>query len=85
MLDEGIEVNRMMNEGFKVDWQKLMKGTSKPMYGTCKLSHLITILLILNLQANHRWKNESVDDLLTFLHWLLPPDSTLPKNEVHVK
>ncbi len=67
ILDEGIEVDRMMNEGFKDDWHKLMEDASKPVYGTSKLSHLSTILLILNLQTVHGWTNESVDELLTFL------------------
>ena len=49
MLDEGIEFDRMMNEGFKDDWQKLLEDASKPVYGTCKLSHLETIIIILNL------------------------------------
>ena len=49
ILDEGIEVDRMMNEGFKDDWHKLMEDASKPVYGTSNLSHLSTILLILNL------------------------------------
>ena len=79
ILDEGIEVDRMMNEGFKDDWHKLMEDASKPVYGTSKLSHLSTILLILNLQTVHGWTNESVDELLTFLQQLLPLDSTLPK------
>ena len=70
----------MMNEGFKDDWQKLMEGALKLVYGTCKLSHLIAILLILNLQAMHCWKNESVE-LLTFFHQLLTPNSTLPKKQ----
>ena len=39
ILDEGIEINRMMNEGFKDGWHKLMEDASKPVYGTCKLSH----------------------------------------------
>jgi hypothetical protein len=68
----------MLNEGLKDDWNKLMEDASKPVYGTCKLSHLTTILLILNLQVVHGWKNESVDELLALLHWLLPPDSTFP-------
>ena len=81
ILDEGIEVDRMMNEGFKDDWHKLMEDASKPVYGTSKLSHLSTILLILNLQIVHGWKNERVDELLTFLQQLLPLDSTLPKKQ----
>ena len=79
ILDEGIEVDIMMNEGFKDDWLKLMEDASKHVYGTCKLSHLTTIILILNLQIVHGWTNESVDDLLALLHRSLPPDSTLPK------
>ena len=67
ILDEGIEVDRMMNEGFKDEWQKLMEDALKPVYGTCNLSHLTTILLILNLQVVHGWTNESVDELLAFL------------------
>ena len=77
-LDEGIEVDRMLNEGFKDDWQKLMEDASKPVYDTCKFSHLTTILVLLNLQTVHGWTNESVDELLAFLHELLPPKSTLP-------
>ena len=52
-LDEWIEVDRMMNEGFKDDWKKLMEGASKPVYGTSKFSHLTTILVLLNLQTMH--------------------------------
>lgn len=68
----------MFNEGFKDDWHKLMEDASKPMYGTCNLNHLTTIILILNLQALHGWRNESVEELLPLLHRLLQPDSTLP-------
>ena len=78
-LDEGIEVDRMLNEGFKDDWQKFMEDASKPVYDTCKFSHLTTILVLLNLQTVHGWIIESVDDLLAFLHELLPPNSTLSK------
>ena len=70
----------MLNEGFKDDWQKLMEDASKPVYDTCKFSHLTTILVLLNLQTVHGWTNESVDELLALLHQLLPPDSTFPKN-----
>jgi hypothetical protein len=49
ILDEGIEVDIMLNEGLKGDWNKFMEDASKPMYGACKLSNLTTILLILNL------------------------------------
>ena len=66
----------MLNEGFKDDWQKLMEDASKPVYDTCKFSHLTTILVLLNLQTMHGWTNESVDELLAFLHELLPPKST---------
>lgn len=55
-----------------------MEDDLKPTNGTCNLSHLTTILLIINLQVVHGWKNESVDELLEFLHQLLPPDSILP-------
>ena len=58
-----------------------MENASKHVYGTCKLSHLSTIILILNLQTVHGWTNASVDELLALLHRLLPPDSTLPKNQ----
>ena len=68
----------MLNEGFKDDWQKLMEDASKPVYDTCKFSHLTTILVLLNLQTVHGWTNESVDELLKFLHDLFPPKSTLP-------
>ena len=78
-LDEGIEVDRMLNEGFKDDWQKLMEDASKPVYDTCKFSHLTTILVLLNLQIVHGWTNESVDDLLSFSHELLPPKSTFSR------
>ena len=77
-LYEGIEFDRMLNEGFDDVLQKLMEDASKPMYGTCKFRHLTTILVILNLQTVHDWTNESVDDLLAFLHELLPPKSTFP-------
>ena len=55
-----------------------MEDASKPMYDTCKFIHLTTIIVLLNLQIVHGWTNESVDDLLEFLHDLLPPESTLP-------
>ncbi len=57
ILDEGIEIDRMMNEGFKDDWKKLMEDASKIVYGTCLLSHLATIILILNLKIVHGWTN----------------------------
>jgi hypothetical protein len=76
-LDEGIEVDRMLEEGFKDDWHKLMEDASKLVYGSFKLSHLTTILLILNLQVVHGWIDESVDELLELLHQFLPPESTL--------
>ena len=57
-VDEGIEVDRMLNEGFKDDCQKLMEDASKHVYGTCKFSHLTTMLVLLNLQKVHSWKNE---------------------------
>jgi hypothetical protein len=44
-----------------------MDGASKLVYGTCKLNHLLTILLIINLQAMHGWTNESVDELLAIV------------------
>ena len=52
----------MMNEGFKDDWKKLMEDASKPVYGTCKLIHLLKIILILNLLTMHGWTNASVDE-----------------------
>ena len=58
-----------------------MENTSKLVYGTCKLSHLITILLIINLKTIYGWKNDSVDELLALLHQLLPPESTLQTKE----
>ena len=66
----------MFNEGLKGDWKKLMEDASKLVYGTCKLSNLTTILLILNLQAMHGWTNKSVNELLSLLHQFLPPKST---------
>ena len=68
ILYEGVEINRIMNGGFKDNWHKLMEDASKPMYGTCRLSHLTTILLILNLKMVHGWKNDSVDELLELVH-----------------
>ena len=79
MFDEGFEVDRMLNEGLNDDWAKSMEDALKPIYANCKLSHLTTILQILNLQVVHGWTNESVDQLLTLLSSLLPADSTLPK------
>ena len=67
----------MMNEGFKDDWHKLMEDASKPVYGTYRLSHLTTILLILNFQMVQGWTNDIVDELMELLHQLLPPESTL--------
>ena len=81
MLDEGVEVNRMLNEGLNDDWAKSMEDTLKLVYVHCKLTHLTTILQILNLQVVHGWTNESVDELLAFLTQLLPHDSTLPTKQ----
>ena len=78
MLDEGVEVNRMLNEGLNYDLAKLMKDSLNLVYANCMLSHLTTILQILNLQVVLGWTNESVYELLAFLSWLLPCDSTLP-------
>ena len=77
ILDEGVEIDIMINHGFKDVWNKLIEDASKYMYGTFRLSHLTTILIILNLQTVHGWKNDSVDELLALLHQLLPPESTL--------
>jgi hypothetical protein len=55
-----------------------MEDALKPVYANCKLTHLTTILQILNLQVVHGWTNESVDELLAFLSQLLPCDSTFP-------
>ena len=65
ILDEGIEVDRMLNEGLNDDWNKLMEDSLKPVYENCKLSHLTTILQILNLQMVHGWSNEC---LLSYWH-----------------
>jgi hypothetical protein len=51
MLDEGVEVNRMLNEGLNDDWSKSMEDSLKIVYDNCKLSYLTTILQILNLQV----------------------------------
>ena len=51
-----VEANRILNEGLNDDWAKLMEDALKLVYANCKLSHLTTILLILNLQAMHGWK-----------------------------
>ena len=68
----------MLNDGFNDDWHKLVEDASKLVYGTYKLSYLSTIFLIINFQTMHGWTNESVDELLEFLHELLPPKSALP-------
>ena len=57
MLDEGFEVDRMLNEGLNDDWAKSMDNSLKHVYANCKLSHLTTILQILNLQVVFGWKN----------------------------
>lgn len=69
MLDEGFEVDRMLNEGLNDDWDKLMEDTSKLVYDNCRLSHLTTILQILNLQVVFGWKNEcrSVIGIIKFV------------------
>jgi hypothetical protein len=58
MLDEGVEVHRVLNEGLNDDWSNLMDASLKHVYVNCKLIHLTTILQILNLQVVHGWKNE---------------------------
>jgi hypothetical protein len=85
MLDEGFEVDRMLNEGLNDDWAKSMEDALKPVYANCKLSHLKTILQIINLQVVFGWKNESVDQLLALLSSLLPPDSTFPTKQSQCK
>ena len=67
ILDEGVEVHRMLNESLNNDWAKSMEDALKPVYVNCKLIHLKTILQILNLQVVHGWKNESVDELIALL------------------
>ena len=62
-----------------------MEDALKHVYVHCKLTHLTTILQILNLQVVHGWTNESVDELLAFLSWLLPRDSTLPTKRSQCK
>ena len=84
-MDEGSKFDIMLNEGLNCDQNKLTGDALKPVYGTCKLSHLSTIILILNLQTVHGWTNASVDELLALLHRLLPHDSTLPKNRSECK
>jgi hypothetical protein len=42
MLDEGVEVNRMLNEGINDDWAKSMEDALNHVYANCKLSHLET-------------------------------------------
>ena len=78
MLDEGVEVHRILNEGLNDDWAKSMEDALNIVYANCKLSHLTIVLQIINLQVVHGWKNESVDELLALLSKLLPRDSTLP-------
>lgn len=78
MLDEVVEVHRMLNEGINDDWANSMEDALNSLYANCKLSHLTTILQILNLQVVHGWTNERVDELLVLLSQLLPHDSTLP-------
>ena len=58
----------MLNDGFNDGWHKLVEDASKLVYGTYKLSYLLTILLILNFQTMHGWTNESVDELLESPH-----------------
>ena len=85
MFDEGFEVDRMLNEGLNDDWDKAMEDVLKPLYANCKLSHLMTILQILNLQVVHGWTNESVDQLLSLLTSLLLDDSILPTKQSQCK
>ena len=49
MSDERFEVDIMLNVDLNNDWNKLIDGTLKLAYGTCKLSHLTTALQIVNL------------------------------------
>ena len=62
-----------------------MEDASKPVYGTCKFSHLTTIIVLLNMQMVHGWRNEAVNDLLAFLHEFLPPNSTFPTKQRECK
>ena len=78
IFDKGIEVAIMFDEGLNDDWAKSMEDALMHVYVNCKLSHLSTILQILNIQVVHHWKNESVDELLELLTHLLPLDSTFP-------
>ena len=75
----------MFEEGLNDDWAKSMEYILNPLYANCRLSHLTTILQIINLQVVHGWTNESVDQLLTLLSSLLPADSTLPKKRSQCK
>ena len=84
-LDEGFEVDKMVNGGVDDGWAKSMEDVLKPMYVNCKLGHLTIILQILNLQVVHGWKNGSVDELLALLNQLLPPESSFPTKRSHCK
>ena len=81
MLDEGFEVDRMLNEGVDDGWSKSMEDVLKLLYVDCKLIHLTTILHIFNLQVVYGWTNESVDELLVLLPYFLPHDFTLPTKQ----
>ena len=59
----------MLNDGLNDDWHKLVEDASKLVYGTYKLSYLLTIqVLILNFQTMDGWTNESVIELLESPH-----------------
>jgi hypothetical protein len=74
----------------EVDYETIMsnmlKDVQTPLYEGCPISHLATILLLLNLCNTHGINNMFVDKFFSLLKLdLFPKDSILPKSLYEVK
>jgi hypothetical protein len=88
----------MMTTNFQIAMQNMRKIMKRPMlkymyqeahtslYGECPTSHLVAIMLLLNLITTHGVNNLFVDELFALLRLdLFPKDNILPKLMYHVK
>jgi hypothetical protein len=74
----------------EVDYQKIMskifQDARTPFYEGCPISHLATILMLLNLLITHGVNNAFVDELFMLSKVdLFPKDNFLPKSLYHTK
>jgi hypothetical protein len=64
----------------------MFQETQTPFYKICLISHLIAILLLMNLVITYGVTNVFVDELFTLMKVdLFSKDNNLPKSLYHVK